>query len=204
MLPFFSCLAIKLSSSISFYEYRTVAGHIERAVCKSRRTKILIQEMFPSVLSNAADRNRLPRRKIDVHGAQIRHLPTLSVCRDQRDTATVPSDIGQRHFGNKIAVWHIRKRLKRIVPKGDRRQRNFIRAFPNGIKCRIRINLDLFTRQNGNLTARNGCTPTNSKPARFGTVFGKVNVPSAELAGGRSETVSGVSAEKIIFFAFGT
>lgn len=127
----------------------------------------MIQEMFLSVLSNAADRNRLPRRKIDVHGAQIRHLPTLSVCRDQRDTATVPSDIGQRHFGNKIAVWHIRKRLKRIVPKGDRRQRNFTRAFPNGIKCRIRINLDLFTRQNRSLPARHGCPADKFKARPF-------------------------------------
>ena len=49
----------------------------------------MIQEIFLSVLSNAADRNRLPRRKIDVHGAQIRHLPALSVCRGQRDTATI-------------------------------------------------------------------------------------------------------------------
>ena len=51
----------------------------------------MIQEMFPSVLSNAADRNRLPRRKIDVHGAHIQHLTTLSVCRGQRDTATIQS-----------------------------------------------------------------------------------------------------------------
>ena len=77
------------------------------------------------------------------------------------------SDIGQRHFDNKIAVRYIWKRLKRIVPKGVRRQRHFIWAFPNGIKRRVRINLDLFTRQNENLTARNGCTADKFKARPF-------------------------------------
>ncbi len=199
MLPFFSCLAIKLSSSISFYEYRTVAGHIERAVCKSRRTKILIQEMFPSVLSNAADRNRLPRRKTVHRSAICPPFPCVAVRRIQRQfqailvsvTSAIKSPSGT--FGRDSNELFLK-----VIGDSEILYELF------QTKCRIRINLDLFTRQNRSLPARNGCPATNSKPDRFGTVFGKVNVPSAELAGGRSETVSGVSAEKIIFFAFGT
>ena len=158
--------------------------------------------MFPSVLSNAADRNRLPRRKIDVHGAQIRHLPTLSVCRGQKDTATIQSILVSVTSAIKSPSGTFGRDSNELFLKVIGDSEILYELFQT--KCRIRINLDLFTRQNRSLPARNGCPATNSKPDRFGTVFGKVNVPSAELAGGRSETVSGVSAEKIIFFAFGT
>ena len=125
----------------------------------------MILEMYLSVLSNAADRNRLPRRKIDVHGAHIQHPTTLSGCRGQKDTATVPSDIGQLTSAIKSPSGTFGRDSNELFLKVIGDSEILYELFQT--KCRIRINLDLFTRQNRSLPARNGCPADKFKARPF-------------------------------------